>query len=146
MSRSTPAGASSRDRIAQGAVLEYGERLDSTCFEFIHSAKHPKCTSTICVNFGKRYKLLEDRRVHRRFLNPSGIRPGWVLSDQCQGSVDTVEQVGSDKDEVSAGENIELDHSSRLYQGGGRGREQLPVGVMNAFILVDPHSLSASPG
>ena len=109
-----PASAGRRDRTTQGAVLKYGERLNGAGFNFVNGAETYGVRQRRCVNIGRRCNLLEDGRIHNRFLDPNGILSRWVLLDQCQGSVDAVEQVGSDEGGVPPCENIELDHNPRL--------------------------------
>jgi len=53
-------------------------------------------------------------RVHSGFLSPSGYLPQRVPPEECQAPDDAVEQVGSDE-----GENIKLDHFSRVKVGNG---------------------------
>ena len=65
--------------------------------------------------------LLEDGGVDDGSLNPSGVLPRWVLLDQRQAFADTVEQEGGDEGGVAeTGEDIKLDHVSRLWERGAK--------------------------
>lgn len=67
----------------------------------------------------RRKAVLKDGRVHNGSLDPRGVLSRRVLLDQCQTSGVAVEQVGGNEGNASAGEDIELDHNSRLWRGGG---------------------------
>ena len=71
------------------------------------------------VNVGRPYNILKDGRVHNRSLDPGGVLSRRILLDQRQGFANAVKQVGGDEDDVSASENIKLDHDSRLWWSGG---------------------------
>jgi len=74
------------------------------------------------VDGGRPCDLLEDGRVHRDYFDPSGYPFRWVAPDQCQASVDIVEQVGTNEGEVTVSENIKLDYFSKLSRDESRER------------------------
>lgn len=85
---------------------------------------------------GRRCNLLENGGVDGGSLNPRRVLSRWILLEQCQAFVDTVEQKrGNEGDVACAGEKIELDHISRLW---GEGGKEPRVGTASTFIFAGP--------
>jgi hypothetical protein len=73
------------------------------------------------------HNVLEDGGIDDGSLDPRGVLSRGVLLHQGQSLVDAVEHIRSNEGNVSAGEDIEFDHNSRLWweevRRGGRGRD-----------------------
>ena len=73
MSRSITTGACRRDCVTEGAVVEYGERLNGASFDFVNSTKVSRHKSATWMSTERVCDILKDRGVDNGSLNPKGI-------------------------------------------------------------------------